>query len=301
MLPQYHQSPGIIFSATIPGIFAEETIRTDSFSMPLRHFHESLELYFLLEGERFYFVDQNTYHMKEGMAILINRNQIHKTSLAENHPHHHRFLMQIESERFTSLFQQLGFSDAETFGNQYCGPAVFEAEDWQLCCSLMQAIRSEMETLQKAPYSRPMSERLVALHTLDLLMLFAENRISTEASQWKHSAQNYMVNTGMHQKVHEIAVWLQHHCTEEISLEQLSEQFYISKSYLTRIFKSVTGFTIIEYINFQRVRKAQSLLLQSQLSVTDIAEQCGFGNVTYFERVFRQLAACSPMQYRKQN
>ena len=43
----------ILFKGEIPGIFVEEAIRSHSFSMVTRHFHESLELYFLIEGERF--------------------------------------------------------------------------------------------------------------------------------------------------------------------------------------------------------------------------------------------------------
>lgn len=69
----------ILFKGEIPGIFVEEAIRSHSFSMVTRHFHESLELYFLIEGERFYFVEQDTYHLQEHMATLVDQNQIHKT------------------------------------------------------------------------------------------------------------------------------------------------------------------------------------------------------------------------------
>ena len=70
----------ILFKGEIPGIFVEEAIRSHSFSMVTRHFHESLELYFLIEGERFYFVEQDTYHLQEHMAILVDQNQIHKST-----------------------------------------------------------------------------------------------------------------------------------------------------------------------------------------------------------------------------
>ena len=64
---------GILFSASVPGVFAEEAERTQKFSMATRHFHESYELYFLLNGERFYFIEQDTYLVKSGMAVLVNK------------------------------------------------------------------------------------------------------------------------------------------------------------------------------------------------------------------------------------
>ena len=79
--------------------------------MVSRHFHQSLELYFLLEGERFYFVEQDTYHMKEQMAILVDQNQIHKTCPAGNGKSHHRFLLQLEGEALSCLLKLCGSGD----------------------------------------------------------------------------------------------------------------------------------------------------------------------------------------------
>ena len=68
---------GIIFRNRIPGIFAEESQPQTDFSMLRRHIHEGTELYFLLEGDRYYFIEQDTYHVKSGMAIMIHPNQMH--------------------------------------------------------------------------------------------------------------------------------------------------------------------------------------------------------------------------------
>lgn len=73
----------------------------------------------------------------------------------------------------------------------------------------------------------------------------------------------------------------------------------MSRSYLSRIFRKVTGFSVVEYLNFVRVRKAQELLKGSRMRITEISESTGFGNITYFERVFRSLSGQSPAQYRR--
>lgn len=293
----------IVFTGNIPGVFAEETIRANAFSMANRHFHESFELYFLLEGERFYFIDQDTYHVRAGTAVLIDRNQIHKTSMAGTKLLHHRFLLQIDPVLMADAFRMLEFPDADTFGRQYWGLAEFSSDDWALALSLIDGIKREMSALnaraRSSRYAAPLSERLIRLHTAELLALFSKSRAATELAQWKEPARQHTVHTGMYQKVHEIAAWLQSNSSETISLDALAEQFCISKSYLTRIFKAVTGFTVTEYQTFSRIKKAQLLLKETELNITEIAAQTGFGNITYFERVFRRATAKTPLQYRK--
>ncbi len=83
------------------------------------------------------------------------------------------------------------------------------------------------------------------------------------------------------------------------SLDQLSKQFFISKPHLTRIFKKETGFTIMQYVNKLKIETAINLLLNSNLSVTNIGEACGFDSSSYFSKVFKTRVGCSPENYRK--
>ena len=96
-----------------------------------------------------------------------------------------------------------------------------------------------------------------------------------------------------------VALYLQNHLAESCSLDELSAHFFISRSRLTRMFKSVTGFTVNEYLTVYRVRSAKTLLDKTDLSITEISLRAGFGNITYFERVFKRLTGMTPMQYKK--
>ena len=73
----------------------------------------------------------------------------------------------------------------------------------------------------------------------------------------------------------------------------------MSRSYLTRSFRNVTGFSVVEYMTYIRIQKAQQLLRESDRSITEIADLCGFGNITYFEKVFKTTTGHTPVQYRK--
>lgn len=293
----------ILFQGEIPGIFGEEAVRRHTFSMVSRHFHQSLELYFLLEGERFYFVEQDTYHMKEQMAILVDQNQIHKTCPAGTKKSHHRFLLQLEGETLSSLLKLCGFKGLLEFGEQYRGITCFSGKEWGQILEQLEKIKEEMRKAQSSPGQSDAEKKaaagLVRLYTAQLLLFLTRARSREEAGGWKEPGQTNLVHTGMYQKVHEIAIYLQNHSAEKLCLDDLAAHFFISRSYLTRIFRTVTGFTVNEYQNICRIKKAQILLRETSMTMTEIAMETGFGSLPYFERVFRRAAAQTPLEYKK--
>ncbi len=89
------------------------------------------------------------------------------------------------------------------------------------------------------------------------------------------------------------------HYAETITLEQLADLEHISKSYLSRQFKRLTGQTVISYLNWQRIEAAKRLLSGSTESVNEIASQVGFESPKYFYRAFRKLTGESPAGFRR--
>ena len=71
-----------VFSEKMAGLTIDEVIRDYEFTMQTKHFHDSFELYFLLEGERYYFIDRETYHVKKGMVVLVNRQPSPKEAVS---------------------------------------------------------------------------------------------------------------------------------------------------------------------------------------------------------------------------
>lgn len=96
---------------------------------------------------------------------------------------------------------------------------------------------------------------------------------------------------------------IQHYLSQEyarkIDLELLSEQFFISKSYLLRQFQKYIGCTPLEYLIQTRMAEAKKLLRSTTLSVSEIGEAVGFSDPSYFVRVFRNREAITPLKYRK--
>ncbi|WP_114855310.1 AraC family transcriptional regulator [Brachybacterium sp. YJGR34] len=91
---------------------------------------------------------------------------------------------------------------------------------------------------------------------------------------------------------------LHDHYTEHVELEELAEQFYVSRHHLSREFRRLTGTTVISYVNDLRVDQARRLLIESDLPIARIAEDVGFGTVTHFNRVFRDRTGTTPRRVR---
>ena len=97
----------------------------------------------------------------------------------------------------------------------------------------------------------------------------------------------------------EVATYIYHHYSERLILEDVAKKFNLSRSYLSKKFKSVTGFGFKEYIINVRIQHACELLLNTNKSITDIAFECGFNDSNYFGDAFRRTKGISPNKYRK--
>ena len=100
-------------------------------------------------------------------------------------------------------------------------------------------------------------------------------------------------------KVYSITSYIHEHYKENLSLDFLAKQFYISSYYLSHQFKKITGFTLINYIQMTRIRNAQQLLLSSdKMKVTAISNSCGFVSFSQLNRTFNKYCGTSPSKFR---
>lgn len=96
-----------------------------------------------------------------------------------------------------------------------------------------------------------------------------------------------------------IREYLDQHYNQKISLDDLAEQYYINKYYLTRIFKEQFGVTINNYLLNIRITHAKRLLRFTDKSAEEIGHEVGFHELYYFSRVFKKVEGCSISEYRK--
>lgn len=111
------------------------------------------------------------------------------------------------------------------------------------------------------------------------------------------SDQQY--DTALKQKLAAVHDYIDDHFNEDLSLEKLSSEFYISKYYLTREYKKIYGSTIFQHIITARINYGKKLLRFSDKSVEEIAHLCGFNDQSYFARQFKKAENLTCFSYRK--
>ena len=124
---------------------------------------------------------------------------------------------------------------------------------------------------------------------LGLLLHYAEQEYRAES----HAARP------RNETVEQICAYLAANYQQKFSLSEVAAKFYISPYYLSRLFRRVTGQSIVDYINGRRIEAAQKLLETTELSIGTVAEQTGFASAAHFRRVFRETMGTGPLQYRK--
>ena len=97
----------------------------------------------------------------------------------------------------------------------------------------------------------------------------------------------------------QIQRWIETHFTEDIQIKDITENFFISSSHFSRVFKKATGYTPKQYLMLNRITYAKELLVHSDLSVGEVARRSGFMDESNFIRYFKREMGTTPNKYRK--
>lgn len=100
-------------------------------------------------------------------------------------------------------------------------------------------------------------------------------------------------------RIQEAINYIQEHLGEDISLEAIASHLSISPYYLSHLFKQLMGISPYQYVLQQRVERAKRLLRKSELTIAEIALECGFANQAHLAKHFRTLVGISPKAYRE--
>lgn len=252
-------------------------------SMPSNHFHDQYEIYYLLSGERNYFIKDNTYKINKGDLVFIDKNELHKTSDA-GIPNHERILINF-SDYFLSPFNE---------------PLLFEPFAHKV--RRLRLNLPEREWIERLLFEMLLEDKeaqpgsAVSLQArLAMLLLWCGRKLDRqelEQTPYEHESP-------AHKKISEVVEFINECYQTPLSLESVAKAHYISPFHLSRMFKRLTAFSFVEYVNTVRVKEAQRLLRETDWTVTRIAEAVGYENIGHFGRVFKQLAKTNPLDYRK--
>jgi AraC-like DNA-binding protein len=164
---------------------------------------------------------------------------------------------------------------------------------------------SERELMERALDVSPNLNKQVLEKSINDLPKYSKEKLDAFASMLPLIAEyieanNLLADTEM--TVGQlIKSYIKNNLSQKITLSDLSWKLHCSTVTMTEHFKKEFGMTIMEYVMKKRMEKARRLLLNSELSVREIAEECGFSDDEYFSRCFKGIHGKSPVSWKKAN
>lgn len=136
------------------------------------------------------------------------------------------------------------------------------------------------------------TDKVSAERDLELSLALLERKIALQ--QNRHPVPDDFAS----QYVAKAKEFIRAHYSDDLMIADISGHVGVATAYLQRLFKQVSGMTIMEYINDMRFKRSKYLLTHTKLSIADVSENAGFGSRQRLSQIFRDKERCSPGQYR---
>lgn len=227
------------------------------------HMHSDYEIFCFLSGDAKYVVEGSSYPMHRGDIVLMRPSEAHRICLSSDKPYERIALNFYPSVPHTALTKKLLIPfNGRQLGELNHYPATLFSDSHTLHY-LLKIVSSSSDELRSAYLTVLLNELSEQFECLKHLGKTAETNITAD-----------------------IIKYINNHITEAISLQSLSDSFFISKSQLNRSFKHIIGSTVYEYIISKRLLLAKKQI-ENGGNPTKLFLECGFSDYTAFYRAYR--------------
>lgn len=257
----------------------------------LAHWHNSFELIEVVEGKFFCNVDGSEFLINKGNICIINRGRLHHIYTED----HNAF----KCRKKTIIFNPDYFIKDENIYEKYILPLLEKDAFAHIQFNIkkgigldINALMKEIEALEdEKPIGYELEEYSLIYKVIRYLYLAYQS-----SKQTIHTAYdaNVQIQRNMTSFIHE-------HFNSKIGLEDIAEAGQVSKSTCIRLFHKYTGKSPVDFLNNYRLQMSAEKLVTTSEQITEIAYDCGFGQPSYFNRLFLKEYNMTPNQYRKQH
>lgn len=244
------------------------------------HQHDFYEVFFFLDGNVSYIIEGKIYQLRSGDILLTNNRDIHKP-VFENGKPYERFILWIEPE-FLEQMNGLDcdlkacFNDSSEKKHKLIRPD-------SMAFSNLKRIFEKM--LRNRDLAELGSHTLSQIYLIEFLVYLNRAYFATPDTIYGDITEN--------QKINQIVAYINKNFAEEISLNDICENFYISKSHLTHLFKKYTGLTLYQFIIKKRLTVARNMLKENK-PVMQACIECGFSDYSNFLKAFKREFGQNP-------
>lgn len=262
----------------LPVRIFEQQRMSDSIGAPL-HWHEAIELYYIIEGGVEVLSNGEKQWLYPGDIAYIDWCEVHKgTGFLDNTT----FLTVIidVSSLEDEIMKDIGLG---LIGNIQIPPVFIRGDE-----ILSQLVMKLQEEYYKEDIPRIYMIRSILYHILAHVQRLEKVEKSLETQQVQDS----------YQLVKKMLFYISKNFTLKITLDSMSKEFGVTKSHLCRVFKTCTNQTIYQYISEYRCHTALNFI-RNGMSLSDAAYQVGYNDYNYFSRVFKKVFGNTPRAFIK--
>lgn len=256
-------------------LYVEMREKKGSYNMPHFHYHSSYELFYIKSGTANFIIGNKNYTVYEGSLLIIPPYVPHKSIYTESQETY-RIELQVKSSFLTKNMSGI----IENLSKDVCYTLSLKYQTYVL--KLLTKIKEELKS------KREYAEDLCLAFVNELLINIYRHAVKCEA---------FASNDLLPEK---IMKYIAENYHRDITIRELSNQFYISESTIYKSFQKHTGLKIKDYINFTRIMNAERLMCETELTLTEISYRCGFNNCNYFCSVFKRYKNTTPGKFMRQ-
>jgi AraC-like DNA-binding protein len=266
------------------------SVRRDTSFGSLWHYHPELELHYLIKGEGVRFIGDNISNFSDGEILLLGENLPHKWHCRE-HASQDIFQDGVEAIvlHFSSNFmgnEMLLLPEARRL------PLLFEKAKKGMV--ITNETREKLIPLIEAASKAENLDRLIAL--LSILKILSETKdyyqITREQSFYK--SDKYET-----ERLNVVYNYTLANFSEPITLEKIAAISNLTTTSFCRYFKLMTKKTYYDFLTEIRISHACAFLIEDKISIEQIADKCGFYNISNFYRQFKKIIGVTPLTYKR--
>lgn len=255
------------------------------------HWHDELEAAIVTEGSAVVCAGKQKYIVRAGEAFFINSQVLHGCWDYEQ-----------SSSRFHSIAfhpRLVGGSAESVFYSKYVQPLIENQEMNSVHLKpelpnhqeMLRHIENAWQACAHEPFGFEMKVRSSLSEFILLLYSCMDISKTTISSKTMRNAE----------RIKQMLQYVQEHYMDEIDTAKIAQSASISESECLRCFRSEIGIAPIQYLRQMRIQKAAQLLLSGEYRISDVAFKCGFQDVSYFSKTFREIKGVSPTEYKNNN
>lgn len=251
------------------------------------HWHDEIELHYIVKGSGHFFIDDSEYDVNEGDIIYISPKLIHSGKSVNNdllaicYMFECDYLLSRNREHNTDKYI------SSLLKTKITTPVIHKGD------SGYDELKKSLKTIDSCIYEKNF------VYQLEIKKQLYELLINLYKTGYLSVGEKNDAPSQGHRVIKKSIRYIQLNSGNPLSIDEIASHVGLSPSYFMKVFKQYTKMTCVEYINSFRLNNAITMLRETDDSILQIANTCGYRNLSLFNREFKRYYNITPSKYRK--